>query len=104
MSAVLAGGIEGISARYAAQIRELLYVQAMKRMAAEQEAVRAEAAALRQAAFERSSPPVEPVEEAVKVDPETIKHAEAAEPVKAPEPKEPAPQPVPPAQIIDEKA
>ena len=45
MGAVLAGGIEGVSARYAAQIRELLHVQAMKRLAAEQEAVRREIAA-----------------------------------------------------------
>lgn len=41
--------IEGVSARYAAQIRELIYEQAVKRLKARQEAQRAQAAAIRDA-------------------------------------------------------
>jgi hypothetical protein len=45
MSASGSGAIGPVSVRYAAQIRELLFAQAMQRMAADQEAARAEAAA-----------------------------------------------------------
>lgn len=41
--------IEGVSARYAAQIRELIYEQAVKRLKARQDAQRAQAAAIREA-------------------------------------------------------
>jgi hypothetical protein len=103
MGAVLTGGIEGVSARYAAQIRELLHVQAMKRLAAEQEAARraiqAQEAAL-EALLMRSATAT-PVKEPVKVDVEPAA-AELAEPVRMAEPSEPAP--VPPAQIFDEQA
>jgi len=103
MGAVLSGGIEGVSARYAAQIRELLHVQAMKRLAAEQEAARraieAQEAAL--AALLARGAATTPVKEPVKVDVEPAK-AELAEPVSMTEPSEPAP--VPPAQIFNEQA
>ena len=45
MSASGSGAIGPVSVRYAAQIRELLFAQAMQRMAADQEAARAESAA-----------------------------------------------------------
>ena len=104
MGAVLSGGIEGVSARYAAQIRELIHVQAMKRLAAEQEAVRrtieaqdaARLEALRASATARVA-----IEEPVKVDIEPAT-AELAEPIQMAEASEPAP--VPPAQIFDEQA
>jgi hypothetical protein len=102
MSAVLAGNIEGISARYAAQIRELLYLQAVKRMVADQEAARAEAQAQREVVVETRDV-VPAVEDAVKIDMETERRAETAEPVKAPELKEPVKM-VEPAQLIDELA
>jgi hypothetical protein len=104
MGAVLSGGIEGVSARYAAQIRELLHVQAMKRLAAEQEAVRREIAAQeadRLEALRTRATAMAPVKEPVKVDVEPAA-AELAEPVRMAEPSEPAP--VPPAQIFDEQA
>jgi hypothetical protein len=101
MSAVLAGGIEGVSARYAAQIRELLHVQAMKRLAAEQEAARRAAEAEEAARLEAIRTALAP-SEPVKVDVEIQPAAELAEPVRQPEAKEPAP--VPPAQIFDEQA
>jgi hypothetical protein len=41
MSAGATGAVGPVSVRYAAQIRELLFAQAMQRMAAEQEAARA---------------------------------------------------------------
>ena len=104
MGAVLSGGIEGVSARYAAQLRELIHVQAMKRLAAEQEAVRrtieaqeaARLEALRASATARIA-----IEEPVKVDVERSA-AEIAEPVRMAETAEPAP--IPPAQIFDEEA
>ncbi len=42
-------GIEGVSARYAAQIRELIYEQAMKRLIARRTAQREQADAIREA-------------------------------------------------------
>jgi len=104
MSAVATAGIEGISARYAAQIQELLYMQAVKRMVAEQEAARAQADAQRNA-FIESLRAMDAIEEPVKVevDPETVKAAvETAEPAKQPEPKEAPPTTVAPAQLFDE--
>jgi hypothetical protein len=104
MGAVLTGGIEGVSARYAAQIRELIHVQAMKRLAAEQEAVRraieAQEAARLEALRARAAAMTE-MKEPVKVDVEPAT-AELAEPAKMAEASEPAP--VPPAQIFDEQA
>ena len=49
MSAGATGAVGPVSVRYAAQIRELLFAQAMQRMAAEQEAARAADAAQRAA-------------------------------------------------------
>lgn len=104
MGAVLSGGIEGVSARYAAQIRELLHVQAMKRLAAEQEAVRqqiqAQEAAHLEALRVQAAAKAE-MKEPVKVDVEPAA-AELAEPIRAGEPSEPAP--VAPAQIFNEQA
>ena len=104
MSAALSG-IGPVSVRYAAQIRELLYAQAVKRMAADAEAARAEAEAERAARLEaiaKSHQPEEPVKVDVKIEP-----AKLAESVKQPEAKEPAPAPpaqVPVAQLVDELA
>lgn len=42
MSAGATGAVGPVSVRYAAQIRELLFAQALRRMAAEQEAARAD--------------------------------------------------------------
>ena len=109
MGAVLSG-IGPVSVRYAAQIREMLYVQAVKKMVAEQEAARAEAAAERTARLEaiRSRHEAFAVEEPVKVDAATAtKAAEPAEPVRQPEAKDDAPvpsAPIAPAQIFDEVA
>lgn len=110
MSAVLAGGIEGVSARYAAQIRELLYTQAMKRMAAAEEAVRAEAAVERAArleAFSKSHELQEPVKVDVKVDEAAVPHPEQARSAVSkgvqPAAKE-APPAEPLAQIVDVQA
>jgi hypothetical protein len=110
MSAV--AGIEGVSARYAAQIRELLYSQAIKRMAAAEEAARAEAAAERAARLEelqtksRLEEPVKvDVESAIAPHPEQARSAvsKGAEPVRQPAaPEAPAPEPL--AQIIDVQA
>lgn len=52
MSAGTTGAIGPVSARYAAQIRELLHAQAMQRLAAEDEAARQAAAAEREARAE----------------------------------------------------
>jgi len=41
MSAIATGAIGPVSVRYAAQIRELLFAQALQRMAADQQAARA---------------------------------------------------------------
>lgn len=98
MSAGESGAIGPVSVRYAAQIRELLQVQAMQRMAAEQEAVRASAHAERIARTEaaKASEP-EPLD--VKVA--TPEPAPKPEPIKAPEPK---PEPQPTGQLVDVQA
>jgi hypothetical protein len=112
MGAVL-GGVGPVSVRYAAQIRDLLYTQAVKQMVAQQEAARAELAAERTARLEaiQSRNEAFAVEEPVKVDPQTAAKAadrsELAEPVKQAEVKESAPVqpgPIAPAQIFDEVA
>ena len=113
MGAVL-GGVGPVSVRYAAQIREMLYTQAVKQMVAQQEAARAELAAERAARLEAIQARNEAFapEEAVKVDPQTTarataKAAELAEPVRQPETNETAPAspaPIAPAQIFDEVA
>lgn len=55
MGDALNGAIGPVSVRYAAQIRELLFVQAIQRMAAEQEAARARSQADRVAHVEPAS-------------------------------------------------
>jgi hypothetical protein len=111
MGAVL--GIGPVSVRYAAQIREMLYNQAVRKMVAEQEAARAEAAAERTSRLEaiRSRNETPAPEEPVKVDAQTTARAsertELAEPVNQPDAKESAPvqsASVSPAQIFDEMA
>ena len=56
MSAGSANGIGPVSVRYAAQIQELLYSQAVHRAAAEQEALRQQDAAMKAARFQ---PPID---------------------------------------------
>lgn len=78
MSADATGAIGPVSVRYAAQIRELLYAQAMQRMAADQEAARANAEAERAA---RTEPKVKEAELHAKVDPLlTAQRREATKP------------------------
>ncbi len=55
MSAGDTGAIGPVSVRYAAQIRELLFAQAMQRMAADQEAARLKADSDRAAASEAAA-------------------------------------------------
>lgn len=83
-----------VSVRYAAQIRELLYAQALQRMAADQEAARASAEAERSARAEPKN--VEPVNAKV----ETPAPAPRAETVKSAEPKADAT----PGQYVDIQA
>lgn len=109
MSAALSG-IGPVSVRYAAQIRDLLYAQAVKRMAADAETARAQAEADRAArldAIAKAGETKEPVKVDIpqqeKVDAK-IERAKLAEPVKQPEAKaaDPAPAPQPTAQFVDE--
>lgn len=103
-------GIGPVSVRYAAQIQELLYSQTMKRMAAEQEAARAQAQAEQDARVEAAAKaretdkPVTAKIDApkdVQVDVK-VEHAQLADPVKQPAAKkEPAPHPEPTAQVVD---
>jgi len=79
MSAGSSASLGPVSVRYAAQIRELLQVQAVQRMAADQEAARAAAEAERAARIEAAAKASEARPLDVKVD--------------APEPK-PLPAPV----------
>ncbi len=57
MSSGSTGAIGPVSVRYAAQIRELLYAQAVQRMAAEEEAARARSDAERAERIEAASKP-----------------------------------------------
>lgn len=86
MSADATGAIGPVSVRYAAQIRELLYAQAVQRMAADQEAARANADAERAA---RAEPKVKEPELNAKVDPlPAMQRSEAVKaPVDTPAPK-----------------
>ena len=87
MSADATAAIGPVSVRYAAQIRELLYAQALQRMAADQEAARASAQAERQP------------------DPEPIKAKFDAQRPATPDVKsEPAPTITSPAQLVDIQA
>ena len=95
MSADATAAIGPVSARYAAQIRELLYAQALQRMAADREAARASAQAERHARAE--------VER--QTDPEPIKAKMDAQQPATPNVKpEPAPATTAPAQLVDIQA
>ncbi len=84
MSTGAPGAVGPVSVRYAAQIQELLFAQAMQRMAAEQEAARASASAERQARSEATrAKDAEPIN--AKVDPP--KPLATPAPVNAPEPR-----------------
>ena len=87
MSADATAAIGPVSVRYAAQIRELLYAQALQRMAADQEAARASAQAERQ-------PAPEPIK--AKID--------AQQPATPDVKSEPAPAITAPAQLVDIQA
>ena len=98
MSAGATGAIGPVSVRYAAQIRELLYAQAMQRMAADQEAARANAEADRDDRAEaaaKAAADAEPLR--AKVD--APEPAPPPEPVKAPEAKPETP--VATAHLVD---
>jgi hypothetical protein len=98
MAADGSGAIGPVSARYAAQIRELLFAQAMQRMAADQEAARAQSQAERAARVEPDTKAGEsrhPLP--VGTTPEPAKASEATA-----EPKQVVP--TAPAQLIDIQA
>ncbi len=97
MSAGGAGAIGPVSVRYAAQIRELLFGQAMQRMAAEQEAARAQADADRTARAEAATK-AEQVSQPLhaRIDVKTAPSEASAEPTSAPA--------VEPARIVDIQA
>jgi hypothetical protein len=98
MSAGATGAVGPVSVRYAAQIRELLFAQAMQRMAAEQEAARAADAAERAASVEAIKPKeAEPID--AKVD--APKHVDLPAPIKAPEAKSETPAS---GQLVDIQA
>ncbi len=96
MSAAAPGAVGPVSVRYAAQIRELLFAQAMQRMAAEQEAVRASDAAERAASADAAK--TKPDALNARLDAATA--PEASAPVRPPEPKS---EPVP-GQLVDIQA
>lgn len=95
MSAGSTGMIGPVSARYAAQIRELLQVQAVQRMAADQEAARADADRKARAEAAAKSQPSDPLR--VKVERPVVAAPE--------QPAEPAAEaPAPSGQIVDIQA
>lgn len=94
MSAGGAGAIGPVSVRYAAQIRELLFAQAMQRMAADQEAARAQAEADRASRVEPAAD-AKPVRKVEPAKTETRASAPDATSEAAP------PPPAEPARIVD---
>ncbi|MFT3725338.1 MAG: hypothetical protein QM773_17350 [Hyphomonadaceae bacterium] len=98
MSAGATGAVGPVSVRYAAQIRELLFAQAMQRMAAEQEAARAADAAQRAANAEAAKmKEPEPIDAKV----EAPKQVGLPAPIKAPEAK---PETATTGQLVDIQA
>lgn len=89
MSADATSAIGPVSVRYAAQIRELLYAQAMQRMAADQEAARASAHAERTARAEAERQP-EPEPIKAKIDAPQPATSSATQSEKAPATTAPA--------------
>lgn len=92
MSAGATGAIGPVSVRYAAQIRELLHVQAVQRMAADQEAARVTAEADRVASAEASAKAAKDAEP-LRAKVEAPEPTPLPEPVKAPEAKPETPAP-----------
>lgn len=97
MSTDATGAIGPVSVRYAAQIRELLYAQAVQRMVADQQAARAQSEADRTARIEavaktRESEPLD-----VKVQP-----TDNPTPVKQPDPA--TDKPATAGQLVDIQA
>lgn len=107
MSAGDTGAIGPVSARYAAQIRELLYAQAVQRMAAEEEAARTRAEADRQAAVE-SAAKAEELRQPLRGKVEAPEPAPVAAPARHPEAAAGAntapPAATVPAQLVDIQA
>lgn len=100
MSAIV-GGIGPVSVRYAAQIRELLFAQAVQRLVAEEQAARAtaraEETARREAVRTTRVDDVEPVRVDIESDLPAPNAAEAS-------PASAAPASPAPAQIVDIQA
>lgn len=95
------GGVVGVSARYAAQIQEMLYAQAVKREAERILMRRAEAKAAREAQAVSETRRVEESETPRPVEP--ARKTEAAPATTSTGSNEPAP-PRPPAQHVDTTA
>lgn len=95
MSTSSTGAVGPVSVRYAAQIRHLLYTQAVHRMAADQEAARARTEAERSARTESTDKPGEPLDVKVtKPDPAADTAA----------PQAPADKPAPTGHLLDIQA
>jgi len=99
MSAGELGVIGPVSVRYAAQIRELLFAQAMQRMAADQEAARAQTQADRATRIEAAAT----AEEARQPLQARIANMERVEPSQAPAELKPVIRPGP-AHLVDIQA
>lgn len=90
MSAGDIGAIGPVSARYAAQIRELLYAQAVQRMAADQEAARAKSESDR-AAREQATAKADHIRQPLAAKIDTPEAIQLVAPTKLPEPAETKP-------------
>lgn len=93
------GAIGPVSVRYAAQIRELLYAQAVQRMAADEEAARNRSDAERTAHAEVAvnAKATEPLDVKVQAP-------ELSKPAPAQQPDVPADKPATPGQLVDIQA
>lgn len=87
MSAGATGAIGPVSVRYAAQIRELLYAQAVQRMAADQEAARAKSESDR-AAREEATAKADHIRQPLAAKIEAPEAVQLAAPTKLPEASE----------------
>lgn len=98
------GAIGPVSARYAAQIRELLYAQAMQRMAADQEAARARADSDRLAQAEAAAK-AEEARQPLRARVEGLEPSPYAAPIKLPDaPAEAKPSPAGTPHLVDIQA
>jgi hypothetical protein len=101
MSADTTGAIGPVSVRYAAQIRELLYVKAVQRMAADQEAARAQSEAERTARIEAATK----AQDTEPLDVKVTAPEAPYKPASTQEPDAPADKPtVAPGQLVDIQA